>query len=454
MLQVVTNSDSPVSVSTKTVTQLGDLLNLRPELDAAILGTGGLVALQQLRQTSEAALHEQFIPTTRQEEWRFTDLSPLTQAKFVPQATRSTPPSIPVGRIGEKHLRVVMVNGVYAPALSDVGDSHAGVIVGNLAQARPETLALLGQLPGQEEVFTALNGAACADVLTIEVAAKVCPGFVIHLVFLTTADLATVTHPRVLVVLQPGSLLTLVEDYISGTSDTSFTNAVTEIYLGTQAELDHTRIQRQAPTAIHIGKTLVSQAKQSQYSGHAISWGGHLSRHNWEVSSNGPETATILEGLTVASGNQLADTHSAILFSAPHCSSQQIHKCIVGGRARAVFNGKIVVPQAAQMTDAAQVSRNLLLSPKARIDTKPQLEIVADNVKCAHGATVSQLAAEDVFYLQSRGLDQQQARDLLIRAFAVELLDGFQIPSLAKDLAQSIFSHLHAAAEAEDLGNK
>ncbi|AFY60149.1 Fe-S cluster assembly protein SufD [Synechococcus sp. PCC 6312] len=445
MLHVIANSDSPVTTAHKTVTQLGDLLKLRQELDEVVLGQAGLATLGQLRQTAADALHEQFIPTTRQEEWRFTDLSLITQAPFSPPAHPPDLATLPTQRIAEKHLRMVLVNGVYAPDLSDVGNSHAGVMVGNLAQARPETLALLGQLPGREEVFTALNTASCRDVLTIEVGAKVCPGFVIHLVFLTTAPQATLISPRVLVVLQPGSSLTLVEDYISGEMDTALTNAVTEIYLGNQAELDHTRIQRQAPTALHIGKTVISQAQHSQYSGHAITWGGQLSRHNWDVNSNGPETTTILEGLTVATANQLADTHSSLIFSAPHCSSQQVNKYIVGGRARAVFNGKIVVPQAAQMTDASQLSRNLLLSPKARIDTKPQLEIVADNVKCSHGATVSQLAEDDVFYLQSRGLDLQQARDLLIRAFAVELLDGFQIPSLAKELAQNILSHIHQA---------
>jgi len=339
-----------------------------------------------------------------------------------------------------------MVNGVYAPELSDIGDSHTGVTVGNLAQARDETLALLGQLPGQAEVFTALNSASCSDVLTIQVEAKVCPGFVIHLVFLSTAPQATVIHPRILVVLQSGSSLTLVEDYISGDTDTSLTNAVTEIYVGNHAELDHTRIQRQNPTALHIGKTVISQAPHSRYVGHAITWGSQLSRHQWELNSNGLETQTTLEGLTIATGTQLADTHSAICFTAPHCRSSQVHKCIVGGRGRAVFNGKIVVPQAAQMTDAAQISRNLLLSSKARIDTKPQLEIVADNVKCSHGATVSQLSGEDVFYLQSRGLDAHQAKDLLIRAFAVELLDGFQIPSLAQELAQAVLSHIHEHA--------
>ncbi len=450
MLSVTPNSDRPVSPAEKGLTQLGDLLKLRENLDWSVLGQAGLETLNNLRQTAELTLHEQLIPTTRDEEWRFTDLAAITQRKFIAPPATPGPVEVVLPRLAEQHLRMVMVNGVFSPELSDVGNSHPGVIVGNLAQARPETLALLGQLPGSEEVFTALNSAACQDVLTIEVEAKVCPGFVIHLVSLTTAPQATVVHPRILVVLQPGSSLTLVEDYRSGLTDETLTNAVTEIYLGAQAELDHTRIQRHASTAIHIGKTSVAQAKQSQYNGHAIGWGGRLARHNWEIHSNAAETITSLEGLAVASGKQLADTHSSIVFSAPHCSSQQVHKCIVGGRARAVFNGKVVVPQAAQMTDASQLSRNLLLSPKARIDTKPQLEIVADNVKCAHGATVSQLADDDVFYLQSRGLDLQQAKDLLIRAFAVEMLDEFQIPSLAQELAIGIFGQIHYDGEQSD----
>jgi Fe-S cluster assembly protein SufD len=209
---------------------------------------------------------------------------------------------------------------------------------------------------------------------------------------------------------------------------------VTEVWVAGNAEVNHTRVQRESAQAFHIGKTVVSQARDSRYTCTAISLGALLSRHNLEVFANGEQTQTALNGLTLLAEQQVGDTHSTIAFSQPHGSSQQVHKCIVDDRAHAIFNGKIFVPKLAQLTDAAQLSRTLLLSPKARVDTKPQLEITADNVKCAHGATVSQLEADELFYLQSRGIDADQARSLLIYAFAVDVIDRIPIAARRADL--------------------
>ncbi|NET11229.1 MAG: Fe-S cluster assembly protein SufD, partial [Symploca sp. SIO2B6] len=187
-----------------------------------------------------------------------------------------------------------------------------------------------------------------------------------------------------------------------------------------------------------IGKTAVSQAPDSRYHCHAISLWGRISRHNLEIFQTGPQTETILNGLSMIGGKQLADTHSLIAYNHPHSTSQQLHKCIVDDHAHAVFNGKVNVPQAAQLTDAGQLNRNLLLSPNGRVDTKPQLEIVADNVKCTHGATVSQLKADEVFYLQSRGIDSTRAQNLLIYAFAAEILEALPIDSLKVRLSEAV----------------
>ncbi|MEH1948298.1 MAG: Fe-S cluster assembly protein SufD, partial [Nostoc sp.] len=190
--------------------------------------------------------------------------------------------------------------------------------------------------------------------------------------------------------------------------------------------------------AFHIGKTAIAQARDSRYTCHAITLGAKLSRHNLEILQTGEQTQTTLNGLTIISGKQLSDTHSAIALNYPHGISDQLHKCIVGDRAHAVFNGKVLVPKRAQLTNASQLNRNLLLSSKARIDTKPQLEITADNVKCAHGATVSQLEDDEIFYLQSRGIDENDARKLLINAFAAEIINQIPVPSLREILLNTV----------------
>jgi Fe-S cluster assembly protein SufD len=261
-----------------------------------------------------------------------------------------------------------------------------------------------------------------------------------------TGDAATFVQPRWLLVLGHHASLSVVEDYATigsdcvhlGNSITNLCNAVSEIVLEDGAQLNHTRIQREGGKEVHIGKTAVGQGRDSRYHGVAISIGGRISRHNWEVFHRGEGVETVLDGLTLATDDQLADTHSAIYYAFPNCHSQQVHKCIADGRSRIVFNGKVDVPQAAQLTDAAQLSRNLILSPKARIDTKPELEIVADNVKCSHGATVSQLEEDELFYLQSRGLDRQAATKLLIDAFAGEILQKLPVPSLREVLSRCV----------------
>ncbi len=216
------------------------------------------------------------------------------------------------------------------------------------------------------------------------------------------------------------------------------TNAVTEIWVGDNAQVSHTRVEWEGAEAFHIGKTAIAQARDSRYTCHAITLGAKLSRHNLEILQTGEQTQTTLNGLTIISGKQLSDTHSAIALNYPHGTSDQLHKCIIGDRAHAVFNGKVFVPKPAQLTNASQLNRNLLLSSKARVDTKPQLEITADNVKCAHGATVSQLEDDEIFYLQSRGIDENDARKLLINAFAAEVINQIPVPSLREILLNTV----------------
>ncbi len=400
--------------------------------------------LQPLRNQATGYLQEETIPTTTNEEWRFTDLSPLLAQTFAAPQSQVPPVNIHGLILPEATAsRLVFVNGIYAPQHSKI-ELPVGVFIGNLAAAMAAGLAVdnyLGKQPGGEEVFTAINTAGIDEAAVVWLNKDIACDTPIHLLFIATVDEVAISiQPRTLIVLEVGSNATIVEEYLhTSIPDRSyFTNSVTEIWLGDTAKLNHSRIQDEDITAIHIGKTAVSQSPHSCYTGNSIDLGAKLSRHNWEIFQIGAQTETYLNGLAMVNGEQETDTHSTIALAHPHGITDQLHKCIVDDRAHAVFNGKVFVPQAAQQTNAGQLNRNLLLSSKARIDTKPQLEITADNVKCSHGATVSQLEDDEIFYLQSRGLDVETAKILLINAFAVEIIDRIPVASVREKLAIAV----------------
>ena len=403
--------------------------------------------LQDLREAAANWVRHSVVPNTREEEWRFTDLSPLKQVSFH------------VGTIHELSLqddfvlpevsgRLVFVNGVYSPNLSNTENLRSGLLVGNLDVLPGEVVKeYLAQSEGAKEVFTALNTAALNDIAVVWVAKNVVVETPIHLLFISVSgESATISQPRVLVVAESSSQVSLIEEYVTGKmpvpqeEEVYFTNGVTEIWVQENAQVTHNRVVREGGAAFHIGKTAVTQARSSRYNCNAVTVGGKISRHNLEILQTGEQTETTLNGLTVIADNQLADTHSALFLNYPHGVSKQLHKCIIGDRAHGVFNGKIFVPKLAQLTDASQLNRNLLLSSKSRIDTKPQLEITADNVKCAHGATVSQLEDDEIFYLQSRGIDENDARKLLVNAFATEIINFIPVPSFRESLLKTVTS--------------
>ncbi|HEY9696324.1 MAG TPA: Fe-S cluster assembly protein SufD [Trichocoleus sp.] len=402
--------------------------------------------LHELRDHAIVRVQEQAFPTTRDEEWRFTDLSELVQVRFEAMGDHHSAvniDSVSQFSLPEESTRLVFVNGVYASELSTLGSLPEGIIVSNWSglgdSQRDRLQAYLGKQPGSGELFTALNTAGLTDAAIVFVPKNKVIQAPIHLLFVATSrSTPTFIQPRCLVVAEANSAVTLVEDYVAVGEGRSFTNTVTEISLAENAQVSHTRIQRDCVAAFHIGKTAVSQARTSNYTCNAISLGGKIARHHLEIYQTGEQTETYLNGLTMIRGQQLSDTHSSIALTHPYGMTRQLHKCIIDDRAHAVFNGKVFVPQAAQQTDAGQLNRNLLLSPKARVDTKPELEIVADNVKCTHGATVSQLDADEIFYLQSRGIDATSAERLLVYAFAYEVLDKLPIGSLKQTLAQFV----------------
>ena len=434
------------AASNREDTYLAGLLSQCQALDLQVIDPEIAALLQELRDRASLWVNKLTIPTKRDEEWRFTDLSPLLKVNFQqPQIKVDLAESAIANFIlPEAPIRLVFVNGTYAPQLSAVADLPEGLVVSNLAQLpvthRSKVSQYLAQKEGATEVFTVLNTAGLTDAAVVWVAKNTVVEAPIHLLFLSVADeSATITQPRCLVVAESGSAVTLIEEY-TNTDEQGlyFSNAVTEIFVEQNAGVSHTRVQREGKAAFHIGKSAIAQARDSRYTCNAISLGAKLSRHNLEVLQTGEQTETTLNGLTVIAGEQLADTHSLIAYTKPYGTSNQLHKCIVADKGHAVFNGKVFVPQAAQLTNAGQLNRNLLLSPKARVDTKPQLEITADNVKCSHGATVGQLEADEVFYLQSRGLNQSDARKLLIDAFAAEILNQLPVASLSRQLSQLV----------------
>ena len=402
--------------------------------------------LQDLRDGAANWVRHSVIPNTREEEWRFTDLSPLKQVDFNLGMFKET--SLESHILPEFSQRLVFVNGVYSPDLSNTENLPSGLLVGNLDVLPGEVVQeYLAQAEGAKEVFTALNTAALNDVAVVWVAKNVVVETPIHLLFVSvSSESPTISQPRVLVVAESNSQVGLIEEYTNhrDTENTEkevyFTNGVTEIWVNENAQVSHNRIAREGAAAFHVGKTAVTQARYSRYSCNAVTVGGKISRHNLEILQTGEQTETTLNGLTVIADNQLADTHSALSLNYPHGVSKQLHKCIIGDRAHGVFNGKIFVPKLAQLTNASQLNRNLLLSSKSRIDTKPQLEITADNVKCAHGATVSQLEDDQIFYLQSRGIDENNARKLLVNAFATEIINFIPVPSLRESLLKTVTS--------------
>ncbi|MFT5644594.1 MAG: Fe-S cluster assembly protein SufD [Janthinobacterium sp.] len=441
-------SDTIAPTSTIGGSYLASLLAGQPQL-----ASSALAWLKVLRRDALERVGVLPLPTTRDEEWRFTDLSYFTKTAFT-TAQSATPLEVTdVAHffIEEATHRLVFVDGIYAPQLSNAKADTAtdnGVVVSNLAPALAAHASKIEPHLGRHaafdnDAFAAQNTAFLHDAAVVVVPADVAVAAPIQLLFIATQK-ETVSTPRSLVVAEAGSAVTVIEDYVvlyqpRWQEEAHFTNAVTEVVLADNARVNHVRVQREGSKAVHIANCAVSLGRASNYQSVSVALGARISRYNLDVVQKAEGATCALDALTLISGRQLADTHTSVDHTQPHGSSHQLHKCIVGGSAHAVFNGKILVREGAQKIDAQQSNRNLLLTGKAQIDTKPQLEIFASDVKCTHGATVGQLDNEEVFYLQSRGLSEAAARNLLTYAFGAEVIDRIPIPSLKRELEQAVF---------------
>lgn len=392
------------------------------------------------------------VPTTRDEEWRFTDLTPLTRLQFQPVTAVATVSAADIATyaVAEAAVRLVFVDGIPVPALSQAGQLPAGITVELLADAMKKHGALIEPhlaklVKNDNDLFAALNTAFLQHGVFIHAAKNAVLQAPIHLLFVATRKGAA-AYPRCLVLADAGSEVAVIEDYVALGEDSCLTNAVTEIAVSPNASVRHIKLQRENSQSFHIGSCAVTLGKDARYLSHAVTFGARLSRNNLSVTQAGEGAHAQIDGIALIGGRQLADTHTLMDHTRPNGTCEQSHKTIVGGAAHAVFNGKVFVREGAQLTNSSQQSRNLLLSDKARVDTKPQLEIFADDVKCAHGATVGQLDADHLFYLKSRGLPEAQARNLLTYAFGAEIIDRIPVPSLVAQLEKYVMARTEAGA--------
>ncbi|MBK8003255.1 MAG: Fe-S cluster assembly protein SufD [Gemmatimonadetes bacterium] len=413
--------------------------------------------LEALRRQGAERFAATGFPTTRDEDWRFNTLAPLTQAEFqlapadLGGVTAADVAPFLYAIPGVRTL--VFVNGRYAPALSSPGEVPAGVTVRNLAAAlgaqHPALEAHLGRYaePGKGG-FTALNTAFVKDGLFVHVEKNVDAGAPIHAVFLSDGKVGNAaSHPRSLIVVERGARVAVLESYVGPAGGTYFTNAVTEAVVGDNAHLEHLKIQRESELASHVGTTHIHQGRDSRVTSFAISLGAAFGRNNLDINLDGENIESQMLGLYMGRGRQELDNHTNLLHAHPNCGTREVYKGILDDRAHGIFNGKIYVTPLAQKTDAKQTNRALLLSDTARIDTKPQLEIFADDVKCTHGATVGNLDQLAGFYLQSRGIGGALGRKILVYAFAAEILEEIPYESVRQGLEALVMARLDERGE-------
>lgn len=420
--------------------------------------------LNRMRKGAIARFAELGFPGARNEDWKFTNVAAIAKTPF----KRTDGFAFTKGNGAELNglgslrdalfeapglKRLVFVNGHFVPALSARGEMQDGVIVADLAwvlASHPEWAEphLGHHASHKDQAFTALNTAFIQDGAFIHVKKGRTADGPIHLVFVSTTDgEATVSHPRNLIIADPGSRLTLVESYVDLGEDVYFTNGVTEVVVGENALVEHCKLQRESGRSYHVGSLHVRHERTSNFKSTYVGLGGTLVRNEVRVLFNDEGSESTINGLYMASGRQHMDNHTVIDHAKARCASHELYKGILDGKAHGVFNGKIFVRQDAQKTDAKQTNKTLLLSDEATINTKPQLEIFADDVKCTHGATVGQLDEESIFYLRSRGIGVEEARNLLTFAFANDVIGRIPVAPVRTQLEELLLQSRHLPQE-------
>ena len=416
--------------------------------------------LRKLREDGFARFCETGFPTTHDEDWRFTNISAISRTSFSlgNGAARVSTSDLKSWRVDDTAARLVFIDGHFVRELSQFGALPAGVAVSGLKEEianNSTTLeAHLGRyLNIQRDPFSALNTAFVEDGAFVHVGRGVSLEAPIHLLFVsTTADAPRMLHPRNLLVFEQESQATVIEEYVSLGGGTIFCNTATELVAGENSTVSHYMLEREDREAFNISTLRIQQERSANVASHSLLLGGGLVRNNVHPVLSGEGGECLINGLFVGDGRQHLDNYMHVEHASPHCSSRQFYNGILDGKAHGVFHGRIVVHKDAQKTDAKQTNRNLLLSDDAQIDTKPQLEIYADDVKCTHGATIGQIEENALFYLRSRGVDEVSARRMLLMAFAGECLDRMK-PGAARVHAERLI-HEYLLSVANRLPDK
>ncbi len=409
---------------------------------------GGLTAF---RRAALEWVSEHGFPTTRDEAWKYTQVSPILDIPFTPAQQGMDLGLSPgwidqhAGRLGG--VRLVFINGFFAKGLSSFEDIPQGAKITNLASVEG---SFSQSLKDQPNAFTALNTALARDGAFIQIPKNVVLETPIHLVFVSgTESEPTMSHPRSLVVAEAGSTATVVETHLGAATGTGryLSNAVMDVALGEGAVVTHIYVQNEAETAFHLSHLGIRPGAGSRVTTHSVALGGRIARQEVKVMFNAPGAQAVLNGLYMPMNKQHIDNPTAIEHIAPQCESRTLYKGVIGGQGVGIFDGRVVVHPGAIGTDSSQANKNLLLSDTAQANTRPRLEILADDVKCAHGATVGQLDDQAIFYLRSRGVPVQVARDILTLAFADEMLNLIPMTALRSHVRERAMLRMRAEAQ-------
>jgi Fe-S cluster assembly protein SufD len=391
--------------------------------------------ITELRKKALSSFNELEFPSLKDEEWKYTNISPLLQHNFTVE-----PGEV---KINEKDLQpflfkemksniLVFVNGHFSEELSELKSLAQGVIVSDIGKAikevHPAVKKYFGQIAGfNDNIFVSLSTAFTKSGAFIYVPAGKIVEEPIHILFISSSKNKVIVQPRNLFVAEENSQVSILEHYVSLGSETYFTNAVTEIAAGENAVIDHIKLQEENKKSFHIARMEVHQERSSNFTSHSISFGALFAKNDFNTRFNDEGSECTLNGLYMIEGEQFFDAHTLIDHAMPHCNSHEHYKGILNDKSRGVFNGKVMVRKDAQKTNAFQQNNNILLSDEALVNTKPQLEIFADDVKCSHGATIGQLDKDSMFYLKTRGISKEWARTILIHAFASDVVKSLKM---------------------------
>jgi len=406
--------------------------------------------VHQLRKNAIEEFSKLNFPTVKDEEWRHTNISPLLKYNFTPFEGKVELSKADVEKYTFQNMRcclLVFVNGVFAPELSESGSLPDGTIVKNIASAIEENHPAIDEHLGKyadykSQIFTSLSTAFTSDGAFIYVPDGKVIEHPIHILFIasTPANSQVLIQPRNLFVAGKNAQVTIVEHYATASENLYFTNSVTEIYTGENAVVDHIKLQEESKKAFHVGRMDAGQERTSNFASHMISLGAEIARNDFNTRFYGEGCESMLNGLFLVDGSRLFDAHTMIDHAKPFCNSHEHYKGILDDTSRGVFNGKVMVRKDAQKTNAFQENNNIILSREALVNTKPQLEIFADDVKCSHGATIGQLDNESLFYLKSRGIGEETAKTILLHAFASDVIKSIKV-SAVKDYVEEILAN-------------